>query len=488
MKKRDRKNFYWIIIIGILISFIPLIYICKYNCPSADDYSYATTTFKTWNETHSVIEVLKEAVNTSIRFWNTWQGLYASAFLLALQPAIFGVEWYAITGILMLLLIIGSTLIFSNYFMCKLFKRKRLEGMTVGSVISFLMIHFMPSCVEGIYWFNGAVNYGFFFAILLLYICMLIELQMQNSKFKEIILLMGTVLCVFLLEGGNHVTALMGIAFTAIVFIVTCKRAKKKTMQNLLLLCVAIIFLYINLNSPGTAVRYGAINNNVESYGIIKTIIHATFEGIESVGKWLGIEEIVMAIVLLPILTEVTSYIRENTKFKFKYPLVVLIASVAWICVMYCPPYMGMRSAGQGRLLNLVYYSFEILFFVNITYILGWIQGMLQNEYLEKLASVNYKYVMSVIVLAVAILISAGRASWGYHALVEICNGEAQQYLQEFVEREEIIMNSKEKNLIVPSLSVYPEVIFFDDITDDPMDWKNIVASNYYGVESIVTE
>ena len=155
---------------------------------------------------------------------------------------------------------------------------------------------------------------------------------------------------------------------------------------------------------------------------------------------------------------------------------------------MYCPPYMGMRSAGQGRLLNLVYYSFEILFFVNITYILGWIQGMLQNEYLEKLASVNYKYVMSVIVLAVAILISAGRASWGYHALVEICNGEAQQYLQEFVEREEIIMNSKEKNLIVPSLSVYPEVIFFDDITDDPMDWKNIVASNYYGVESIVTE
>lgn len=486
--EKNKKIFYWTIIIGIMISFIPLIYICQYNCPSADDYNYATTTFKVWNETHSLIEVIKEAVNTSIFFWNNWQGLYVSAFLLALQPALFGVKWYALTGIIMLSLIIGSTILFSNYFICRLFKRKRLEGITVGLVLSFLMVHFMPSCVEGIYWFNGAVNYGFFFAVLLVYICMLIELQMQNSKFKNTILLIGGILCVFLLEGGNHVTALMGIVSTVIVFLSAIRLNKKKTLQNLLLLCVSIFFLYINLSSPGTAVRYGAINSTVEGYGVIETVVAATFKGIESVGSWLGLKEIVMAIVLLPILAEVVQYIREKHNFQFKYPLLVVIASVAWICIMYCPPYMGMRAAGQDRLVNLVYYSFEILFFVDVTYILGWVQGMLQREYIEKVSIVTWKYIFTVTVLVTAIFVSSGRASWGYRAMAEIYNGEAQQYSKEFNEREELIKNTNEKNLIVSSLSVYPEVIFFDDITSDVMDWKNISAADYHGLESIATE
>ena len=486
--KRNRRNFYWFVIAIVIISFIPLIYICKYNCPSADDYSYAITTFKVWNETHSIVEVLKEAVNTSVRFWNTWQGLYVSAFLLALQPAIFGVEWYAVTGIIMLLLIVGSTLIFSNYFICRLFKRSCLEGIAVGSVLSFLTIHFMPSCVEGIYWFNGAVNYGFFFAVLLVYICMLIELQMNNSKMKELLLLLGGVISAFFLEGGNHVTALMGIVATTIIFVVTIKHNKKKTIQNFVLLCMTLLFLFVNLKSPGTAIRYGAINSEIERYGVFKTIFHATFEGIESIRKWMGLKEIVMAIVLLPILAGVTTYVRENTKFKFRYPLLFLIASVAWICIMYCPPYMGMRSAGQGRLMNLVYYSFVILFFANITYIMGWIQGMFKSEYIENMSNINNKYIITVIVLTIAILISDGRMSWGYYALEEVVNGEAQQYLQEFVAREEIIKNSNEKKLVVPSLTVYPEVIYFDDITSDLMDWKNIAVSDYYGLESIIIE
>lgn len=189
--KKEKKVFCWLIIIGILVSYLPLIYICRYNCPSADDYNYAINTFRVWNETHSVWAVLKEAVHTSIYFWNHWQGLYISAFLLALQPAVFGTKWYALTGIIMLVLIVGSTLIFSNYFICRLLKRNRLEGMTIGMAVSFMMIQFMPSSVEGIYWFNGAVNYGFFFAVLLIYICVFVELQREKSKITEIVKLGG---------------------------------------------------------------------------------------------------------------------------------------------------------------------------------------------------------------------------------------------------------------------------------------------------------
>lgn len=487
-KEKNRKLFYWIVIIGIIISFIPLLYICKYNCPSADDYNYAVTTVKVWNQTHSMAEVLKEAVNTSIRFWHNWQGLYVSAFLLAFQPAIFGLQWYALTGIIMLLLIVGSTLFFSSYFVHRLFNMEIMDGITIGFVLSFFMIQFMPSAVEGLYWFNGAVNYGFFFAALLLYICLLIELQRQISKPKEIILFLGCLLSVFILEGGNHVTALMGVVFTAAVLINNCKSNRHKTLLNLVLVCCALGFLYINLGSPGTAIRYDRFNENTEPYGIIDTVIAATVEGIGSVCQWIGFKEIVMVALLFPILTKMTAHIRKENNFQFKYPLAVLIASVAWICIMYCPPYLGMRAAGQGRLINLVYYSFEILFLINVIYILGWIQGIIKAEYIEKLSAFSWKHIITVAVLAVAIVISSVKMTWTYRSCAEIIKGEAKQYQKELIERDELIRNSEDRNLIVPSLSVHPKVIYFDDITNDPLDWRNSGVAKYYGVDSIATE
>lgn len=157
-----KKLYYVLMIAVILVSFIPLLVIGVHNRPSADDFNYAIDTFKVWNQTHSIFATIEAAVQTSVRFLHTWQGLYASAFLLALQPAIFGSKWYAMTGVIMMFLSAGSAVFFSCYVLKRLFKRTWLEGTTLGLVMTFLMIQYMPFCVEGIYWFNGAVNYVFF--------------------------------------------------------------------------------------------------------------------------------------------------------------------------------------------------------------------------------------------------------------------------------------------------------------------------------------
>lgn len=311
------QNTYYLLLIGItLISITPLIWICRYNCPSADDYSYAIDTFKVWNETHSIGALLRTAVETSVKYWNQWQGLYISAFLLSLQPAIFGSKWYALTGIIMLVLIIGSTVFFSIYILKHLFKRSILESAAVGFTMSFLIIQYMPSCVEGLYWFNGAVNYSFFFAVLLLYICSLIEFQRSDSALKEIILFLSCIFGVFILEGGNHVTALMGVVVTLAVLLVCCRRNKRKTLGNLILLCIAAAFLYLNISSPGTAIRQAAIEVSIERMGIIQTVFMATAEAIKNVGEWLGFKEIAVGVILLPILLPLTTYIREQFHFK----------------------------------------------------------------------------------------------------------------------------------------------------------------------------
>ena len=146
-----------------------------------------------------------------------------------------------------------------------------------------------------------AVNYSFFFAVLLLYICSLIEFQRSDSALKEIILFLSCIFGVFILEGGNHVTALMGVVVTLAVLLVCCRRNKRKTLGNLILLCIAAAFLYLNISSPGTAIRQAAIEVSIERMGIIQTVFMATAEAIKNVGEWLGFKEIAVGVILLPL-------------------------------------------------------------------------------------------------------------------------------------------------------------------------------------------
>lgn len=107
--KINKDILYSVFLIALtIISIIPLLKLCKYIHPCADDFGYSYRTFHEWNKSHSLWNLLKEAIATSKYFYNNWQGLYSSAFFLALQPSIFGEKYYALTGIL-LLIIIGET-------------------------------------------------------------------------------------------------------------------------------------------------------------------------------------------------------------------------------------------------------------------------------------------------------------------------------------------------------------------------------------------
>ena len=108
-KLQARKKVYlWLLILLSLCALIPLAVLSKYNHQSGDDYGYAYRTFQIWRETHSFWNVIKEAFATSAEFYQKWQGLYASAVLLALEPGIFGDKYYALTGILLLAIIGGK--------------------------------------------------------------------------------------------------------------------------------------------------------------------------------------------------------------------------------------------------------------------------------------------------------------------------------------------------------------------------------------------
>ena len=100
MKRNNKQILLWGVLILPVVSMIPLLMLSLYNHPSADDFAYAAETHMVWKSTRNIFYVIRQAAATSVKYWNRWQGRYTSAFLLALEPGIFGEQYYRITGFL----------------------------------------------------------------------------------------------------------------------------------------------------------------------------------------------------------------------------------------------------------------------------------------------------------------------------------------------------------------------------------------------------
>lgn len=471
---------YAILMISVLF-IIPLCIMSYYNHPSADDYGYAILTKKVWDETGSIFAVLKMAVSTSIKFYNEWQGLYSSAFFLALQPGLFGEEYYVLTGYIMLFIIIGSTTYFTVY-MSKQIGGTKMEALTISAGMLFIMFQFMPSVVQGVYWFNGAVNYVFFHGLLLLFICCMIELQKEMSIRKRIFLCFLGACIVILVEGGNHTTTLMGAVFPILVLVYDLFFKKHRhIISNLIMSGVALIGLAANVMAPGTAVRQRALEGYDAFYSIYLSIIY----GIYRVFELFDLKVMIVSIILLPVIVSMVQPLIKRG-FKFSYPIIVFIFSVGWIACMLVPPFYGMGSAGPDRLANVVYFQFIILTFINIFYFVGWIVCRLKLE--GKLLEINWSWCLAMCVLAFGLYVNSKNDMWSVKAVEELRQNIPQQLSLEVYKRDELLKQSKGEAVLVDEFSVKSELLYYGGITNDPDYWCNEQTAQYYELESVATK
>ena len=230
MKILNKINKNEIIIMCIcVIIILPLFIISIYNRPSADDYDYSFLTHQVIQNKGNIFELIKAAWNTNINFYNSWQGLYSSAFILSLQPGIFGTNYYAYTTLIVssiaYLCLLISIHILNKHFMQKSF----LFSITASTVALTIIMLFLPSPTEGLYWYNGSMNYMPFIFLNILNISLVFEMVTTLNVRKKNILLFVTIFLSFIISGGNHVTSFENILLllTGIVLCIKKRHFKK---------------------------------------------------------------------------------------------------------------------------------------------------------------------------------------------------------------------------------------------------------------------
>lgn len=465
-----------------LLSFIPLILLTFYNHPSADDYSYGKFTYHVWNSTHSLSEVLKSAVDTSIFFWNNCDGLYSSAFLMALQPGIFGEKYYALTAFITMGCLILSNLFFAKMVLVNILKLSRIESIYGALLSAFMMIQWMPSGVQGIYWYDGSMNYTCFFSVLMLTVSMSIYAIQTQNKVGMVMWGVITSLLAFILAGGNHVTAFAGILylFGVVVYLIINKRKHIFFLGILPFLAIMSGFLF-NVLSPGTRARQAAFT---ERFGVVKTIIYASFTGCQYMDKWFGITTLICIGLMLPVFFNIILRLHERG-FQFHYPLLVLVLSVGFTCALFCPPYYAMGVKGEGRLINVIYFTYTALLLFNTMYILGWLKVRCNFQIPKRIKYLRGIETYIPICLCVALLCTGMLDSNGYKAVKDISSGDAETWSRENYERVEFLTNTEYDDVFVMPFTVYPELLYFDDITYNINDWRNCAMAYYYDLNTV---
>ncbi len=201
----------------------------------------------------------------------------------------------------------------------------------------------------------------------------------------------------------------------------------------------------------------------------------------------MGLKILIGMVAFLPFILRAAQRLYREKGFRFSYPLVVVVLAVGYICALYCPPYYGMGAAGDGRLANVVYFTYVLLLFVVEFYLCGWLVRVLAGDTASEnvINQLSHGHLAVTGVLLLGVLIGCGESSTAYQAHLQIKTGTAQRYSQEAYERHDTLEAAKGTDALVDAYTEQPYMICMDDITEDAEDWRNQNLLAYFELKSV---
>lgn len=495
------KHYVYTLIIIFILALVPMYLIGFYNHPSVDDYYYGVKTAQVWTDTGSISSVINTSFDEMMATYNDWQGNFAAIFLMRLQPAIFGEEYYFASSIILITSFVVAMLIFFYNFLRKWFDAGKQASIVSALIVTFCAIQFTFVPSDSFYWFNGSIYYTFFFSLMLILFTFVTSVIRSEKMWARIISGIFAIPIAFIIGGGNYATALFTVMVLFTLTVLLIIKKKKSFIPLILITIVAGASLVISMIAPGNAIRQASVGGNS---GVIKALLYSFAYGGYNIANSTTAPVIVMWVVLLPLFYRIA--VRSN--FTFKHPLLVLIFTFGLYCAQGTPLFYAQGLRMPYRMMNIIYFSYYIFMTFNLVYLAGYIGKKYGDAlWLCKFAKLfedrkkRFKYIgICVIVFAVSCigLIKVnenenGGASFSsmplsMSATYSLINGDAKQYDKECTERADYLKNCEEMNVVLKPLSVKPPVIFHTDITTDVMNWRNAHMAIYYGKQSIRIE
>ena len=341
---------------------------------------------------------------------------------------------------------------------------------------------------QGFFWFNGAAHYMIPHSVAVV-LCGLIILLFKEDRHKIRRMLAACVASLFV-GGSNYVTGLSIIILFVVVLVVVIYLKRRKYLKRLLLPLVffTVAFL-VNICAPGNIVRQEEV---LYRPGVAKSILMSFYYCVEYFTEsWFDWTYIIFILSIIPFLWEVVKTV--GNKYRYRFPLLVPIASFCFLSAMFTPSLYAMGEAGGGRIFNIIFLDYLFLIILNLYYVLGWIYRHCRVDESNEscIAKKETKlYLITVLIMTVFIGVLYCKVNPDYFtsvsAVKSLVSGEAKEYGKETMERTLRLQNNTHSELELSLLKTKPFLLYYSDIGMEENDWKNSSMERYYQIDNII--
>lgn len=489
---KDEKWFYRAIAVLSLLLLIPLLVIAAYNTMSADDYAVGKG-LRLMSASPSLTDAFRYAIQHVKNFHTNWRGCFTINFLDCFNPAFFGEKNAWLTPVLALFVMLACSYFFVAQGMKLFWKAAKKDIFLVWAVLQIILLQTMPSPAETIYWYCGVTSYTFAQGFFFLFFGVLFALDMETEGRKRIGEAVVLIVLGFLAGGCQYTICLETLIWYAFYLMFSGRKIRPgKILAALSLVAGAAI----NILAPGNQVRK---NKSGGGMGAVSAIIESFSWAMRSVKEWVGPMLIVVVLLLVPVIWHILS--KSEKKGTYRHPAAVVLLSFCVFASCYTASLYGLGDASAGRIQNQVQSFFYILLFIDLFYILGYIQykgSGKQNGLCADICKaaeifsryrLNYMWIMLFCLGLVLIGTGDKNKFASVSATRSLVLGEADQYYSEYEERLSIYHDSSISSPVLEPYSVRPKVLFNSDLVSDEEDidyWVNKSVAEYYGKEKVM--
>lgn len=464
---------------GYLFSLLPIWIVGRFAYPQSDDFAYSKKCKQALMQGGGLWEVLQAAAHEVAESYVWWQGTFSSIYLMALQPGVWGEQYYHIVPVFLTVLLSVSVGFFLYALLVRLGKMPVRQWLLCTVLLLFVTVQRVPDQPSAFYWYNGAVHYLGAFSFLLL--CFGFLLLAVTGERKSTRILCGVPACLFavMTGGGNLVTGLLGgILFVTLCGVLYAFRVKKHRLWAVLpMLCYGIAF-GVNVACPGNFSRqelsgghfYNPVTAVLESFAVANRLL---------LGEWTGWLLLFLLLAVIPLVWKWVGQIP----FSFPCPLLVLGYSFCMLAAMFTPQIFATGEWDIGRALNSIYSFYVLLCFLNLIYVLGWFSHRYEIGTLWKKS--RYWAVLGCFAAGYfGITAIASPSDFAASAAGEaLVSGEAAQWADIVEENMEILRSAEGPVAVIRRLPQEPAIFVSDQIEI----WDS-GTRGYFGVETVIYE
>ena len=486
-QKRWLRRF--VLLTAVLL--VPVFALAVFARPSADDYIYAA-------RTHAVVQqygfdlprLLRAAWDTNAYYYENWQGLYVSGFTLAFQPAIFGNKWYGITLLCVLLPLFFCLYGLMRCVVLRLDPAQKHLPWALALLLTFAFIQGMPSPVEGLYWFNGAMNYLPYFSLAALNAGLAFALCFAGklTPCQKVLYVLTGCVCSLVIGGGHQVAGLLNVL---VLLLAAMLCARRRNLWQLPAFVAAVLGLLLNVLAPGTRVRTAGFAGADFAEAVVKSFILAAMQWL----RWLDVPLLcLLALLVLPLLHMARSAVLPDRVFCRPWLGAAVTFVLMW-AMIFLPSYT-MGGIGAGRLLNVVWMTFVLGLAATEFLLLGWLERVLgvSLHRAERFCQHHARRLplAAACMLVVMACIGSHTVKEGQdnyfatslEAAYELADGQAQRYAAALDEREAILTDEAQLEVSIRPLNENerPWLLFYTDVAPGPDLWG---LTPYFAKQSV---